>query len=91
VLHCCFVPGRRLPYILGGNAVLLCMIGCLYLARSFLLGWVFLLLLLIAIVALNVAYTGFTGLISDVIPADQVLDQSASYLNCTTELCGSSG
>jgi MFS family permease len=64
--------GRRLPYILGGNAVLLCMIGCLYLARSYMYGWAYLALLLIAIVALNVAYTGFTGLISDVIPASQM-------------------
>jgi len=64
--------GRRLPYILGGNAVLLCMIGCLYLARTFMYGWTYLGLLLVAIVALNVAYTGFTGLISDVIPSSQM-------------------
>jgi MFS family permease len=64
--------GRRLPYILGGNAVLLCMIGCLYLARTFMYGWAYLALLLVAIVALNVAYTGFTGLISDVIPSSQM-------------------
>ena len=64
--------GKRIPYILGGNAVLLCMIGCLYLARSYMYGWAYLGLLLIAIVALNVAYTGFTGLISDVIPASQM-------------------
>ena len=63
--------GRRLPYILGGNAVLLCMIGCLYLARTFMYGWAYLALLLVAIIALNVAYTGFTGLISDAVPASQ--------------------
>jgi MFS family permease len=64
--------GRRLPILVGGNAVLLCMVGLLYVARTQLLGWVYLTLLFFAITALNIAYTGFTGLVSDMIPQEQM-------------------
>ena len=49
-----------------------CVAGALYLARSYLLGYLYMALLLVAILALNVAYTGFTGLVSDMIPTHQV-------------------
>ena len=65
--------GRRIPYLVGGNVVLLVMIGALYVARSAQWGHAYLVLLLVAIVALNVAYTGFTGLVSDMVAPDQVL------------------
>ena len=65
--------GRRVPYILGGNATLLLGIGGLYLARTMLLGWIYLGVLLASIVALNVAYTGFTGLVSDTVPSHQMV------------------
>lgn len=64
--------GRRVPYVLGGNAILISMIGALYVARSMLWGHAYLGLLLVAILALNVAYTGFTGLVSDMVPSDQM-------------------
>lgn len=64
--------GRRIPYLVGGNVVLLLMIGALYVARSAHWGHAYLVLLLVAIVALNVAYTGFTGLVSDMVAPDQV-------------------
>ena len=75
--------GRRMPFVLAGNGVLFCMVGCLYLARSMGWGLVYLFLLLIAILALNVAYTGFTGLVSDMIPADQMSVCSGIMGGCT--------
>jgi hypothetical protein len=65
--------GRRIPYLVGGNVVLLVMIGALYIAREARWGHAYLVMLLAAIVALNVAYTGFTGLVSDMVAPDQVL------------------
>ena len=44
----------------------------MFLARTYLYGYAYLGLLLAAVVALNVAYTGFTGLVSDVVPAAQM-------------------
>jgi len=64
--------GRRMPYLIGGNAVLLVMIGALYVARTLRMGHAYLLLLLVAIIALNVAYTGFTGLVSDMVGSEQM-------------------
>jgi len=70
--RCTAAMGRRMPFVLLGNLVLFICLGCMYLARTYLYGYVYLFLLFIAIVALNVAYTGFTGLVSDVVPADQM-------------------
>ncbi|KAJ1492830.1 major facilitator superfamily domain-containing protein [Baffinella frigidus] len=70
--RCTSKHGRRIPFLVGGNVVLLVMVGLLYVARSLLLGWAYLVLLFFAILALNVAYTGFTGLVSDMIPQDQM-------------------
>lgn len=64
--------GRRVPYLVGGNATLLVMIGALYVARSLAWGHAYLGLLLVAILALNVAYTGFTGLVSDMVAPEQM-------------------
>mmetsp|Transcript_16320 Transcript_16320/g.32651 ORF Transcript_16320/g.32651 Transcript_16320/m.32651 type:complete len:469 (+) Transcript_16320:296-1702(+) len=64
--------GRRMPFVLSGNVVLFICLGCMYLARTYLYGYVYLVLLFLAIVALNVAYTGFTGLVSDIVPAEQM-------------------
>ncbi|EKX41130.1 hypothetical protein GUITHDRAFT_164484 [Guillardia theta CCMP2712] len=64
--------GRRMPFILGGNLVLFLSLGCMYLARTYLYGYTYLLLLFVAVLALNVAYTGFTGLVSDVVDMSQM-------------------
>ena len=53
--------GRRMPYILLGNFLLFLCLGAMFLARTYLYGYTYLALLLAAVVALNVAYTGFTG------------------------------
>jgi hypothetical protein len=60
------------PYSLLGNFVLFLCLGAMFLARTYLYGYAYLGLLLAAVVALNVAYTGFTGLVSDVVPAAQM-------------------
>jgi hypothetical protein len=54
--------GRRMPYILLGNFLLFLCLGAMFLARTYLYGYTYLALLLAAVVALNVAYTGFTGM-----------------------------
>ena len=64
--------GRRLPYILGGNAVLLVALIALYLSRTWLWGYAYLVSLFVATLALNVMYTGFTGLVSDLIHPSQL-------------------
>ena len=64
--------GRRIPYVLGGNATLIVMVGALYVARRLMMGHAYLFLLLIAILALNTAYTGFTGLVSDMVGPEQM-------------------
>ena len=58
--------------------------GALYLARNESWGHVYLALLLPAILALNVAYTGFTGLVSDMVGSEQV-----SLFTCARALSGS--
>ena len=68
----CSRMGRRVPYILVGNLVLFLCMGAMWLARTNLHGYAYLFLLLIAVIALNVAYTGFTGLVSDVVPSSQM-------------------
>jgi hypothetical protein len=50
-----------MPYILLGNFLLFLCLGAMFLARTYLYGYTYLALLLAAVVALNVAYTGFTG------------------------------
>jgi len=70
--RCTAAMGRRMPFVLLGNLVLFICLGLMYLARTYLYGYLYLFLLFIAIVALNIAYTGFTGLVSDVVPADQM-------------------
>ena len=40
--------GRRIPYVLGGNATLIVMVGALYVARRLMMGHAYLFLLLIA-------------------------------------------
>jgi len=47
--------------------------GALYMARTLRMGHAYLVLLLVAIIALNVAYTGFTGLVSDMVAPEQVV------------------
>ena len=47
--------------------------GALYVARTLRMGHAYLVLLLVAIIALNVAYTGFTGLVSDMVAPEQVV------------------
>jgi MFS family permease len=70
--RCCHWMGRRMPYILTGNMVLFLCLGAMFLARTYLYGYLYLALLLAAVIALNVAYTGFTGLVSDVVPSTQM-------------------
>jgi len=64
--------GRRMPYILMGNVTLFTSLGFMYLARTYMYGKVYMMLLLVAMISLNVAYTGFAGLVSDVVPAHQM-------------------
>jgi MFS family permease len=64
--------GRRMPYILFGDAAALVSLGMLYIARTELWGNAYLASILATILALNVAYTGFTGLVSDVVPPSQL-------------------
>jgi Na+/melibiose symporter-like transporter len=47
--------GRRLPFILGGNLVLFLCLGAMFLARTYRYGWWYLLLLFVAVTALNVS------------------------------------
>ena len=59
----------------GAKCVVICVgtqTGALYVARSLAWGHAYLGLLLVAILALNVAYTGFTGLVSDMVAPEQV-------------------
>lgn len=64
--------GRRMPFILLGNVTLFISLGFMYLARTYMYGKLYMFLLLIAMISLNVAYTGFAGLVSDVVPAHQM-------------------
>ena len=64
--------GRRMPYILFGDAAALVSLGMLYLARTELWGSAYLVSILAAILSLNIAYTGFTGLVSDIVPESQL-------------------
>jgi len=68
----CHWMGRRMPYILLGNLTLFLCLGAMFLARTYLYGYTYLALLLAAVISLNVAYTGFTGLVSDVVPLTQM-------------------
>lgn len=70
--RCTHRMGRRMPYILTGNLVLFLCLGAMFLARTYLYGYLYLALLLAAVISLNVAYTGFTGLVSDVVPSTQM-------------------
>jgi len=64
--------GRRIPFILSGNSILFISLGCMYLARTYLYGYSYMMLLFVAMLSLNVAYTGFAGLVSDIVPAHQM-------------------
>ena len=64
--------GRRMPYILVGDAIALVALGMLYIARTKLWGNAYLVAILFCILGLNVAYTGFTSLVSDVVPPAQL-------------------
>jgi hypothetical protein len=70
--------GTHMPY------VYMLATGALYLARNESWGHVYLALLLPAILALNVAYTGFTGLVSEMVDSEQV-----SLFPCERALSGS--
>jgi MFS family permease len=77
--------GRRMPYILFGDAAALLSLGMLYIARTELWGNAYLASILAAIMSLNVAYTGFTGLVSDVVPPSQ-LGVASGVMGCLTGL-----
>mmetsp|Transcript_13814 Transcript_13814/g.27316 ORF Transcript_13814/g.27316 Transcript_13814/m.27316 type:complete len:507 (-) Transcript_13814:43-1563(-) len=64
--------GKRMPYILSGNTVLFFCLSLMYLARTYNYGYAYMFLLFIAMLSLNVAYTGFAGLVSDLVPASQM-------------------
>jgi len=70
--RCAHRWGKRVPFILSGNATLFVSLGCMYLARTYLYGYSYMVLLFIAMLSLNVAYTGFAGLVSDIVPAHQM-------------------
>mmetsp|Transcript_17511 Transcript_17511/g.44067 ORF Transcript_17511/g.44067 Transcript_17511/m.44067 type:complete len:513 (-) Transcript_17511:42-1580(-) len=70
--RCAHKWGKRMPFILAGNATLFVCLGCMYLARTYLYGYSYMVLLFFAMLSLNVAYTGFAGLVSDTVPAHQM-------------------
>jgi MFS family permease len=86
----CHWMGRRMPYILLGNLVLFLCMGAMFLARTYMYGYTYLLLLLVAVIALNVAYTGFTGLVSDVVPSTQ-MDFASGVMGALTAAGAVSG